>query len=290
MTCQMSIYFLLHVDTESKRPTLKHVIPSDGRVVTGLTFTNNELFVLRQPSEEEIQVYETATFQQQRTVRVAGLRDVGWWYKSWGKTLMSCDVNNCLFVHDACRVFRVDLSTDNVINWRVDSRPIGLSVNDACNVIVTCHYENEIREYKPDGQLIHIIKLQVSHVTGPLHAVQMTGSQFIVCHQGPVEGVSLIDKQGQVTATYRNGESTRLLSWPCCLTVTKNGSVLVVDRDNYRLFVLDASLTNSQELTLPIDSGLNCPRCVYFNESLSTLYVGEERGQRVVICGNVGFE
>jgi len=66
---------MLNVDTESnKRPTLKHVIPSDGReVIVGLTFIKNELYVLRQPSKKGIQVYETATIKPQRTVRVAGL-------------------------------------------------------------------------------------------------------------------------------------------------------------------------------------------------------------------------
>jgi len=64
-----------------------------------------------------MQVYETATYTQRSTVRVAGLSDVG----LWGcKTMTSCDVSNCLFVCDLRTVFKVDLSTDNVINWRVD--------------------------------------------------------------------------------------------------------------------------------------------------------------------------
>jgi len=261
------------------------VIPSDGRLVTGLTFTNNELFVLRYPSKEEIQVYETATYTQRRTVRVAGLRDDDWY-----NTLTSCDVINCLFVNDDHRVYKVDLSTDNVINWRVDGRPIGLSVNDACNVIVTCYNGNEIREYKHDGQLIHTIKLQQSHVTRPLHAVQLTGSQYIVSHYGPVYGVTLIDKQGQVTETYRNSKSTQLLNCPRCVSVTKNGSVLLVDCYNNRIVVLDASLKNARDLILPIDGGLKQPYCLYFNDSLGQLFVGEIGGERVIIFVNVSFD
>jgi len=204
---------------------------------------------------------------------------------------MSCDVINCLFVNDRYRVYKVDLSTDNVINWRVDGWPIsGLSVNDACNVIVTCHDGNEIREYKPDGQLIHTIKLQESQVTWPLHAVQLAGSQLVVSHQGPANGVTLIDKQGQVTETYRNSKSTQLLNCPRCVSVTKNGSVLLVDCYNNRIVVLDASLKNARDLILPIDSGLNRPYCFYFNESLCQLYVGETRGKRVIICDNISFD
>jgi len=232
--------------------------------------------VLRDPSKEEIQVYEPATYTQRRTVRVAGLRD-GW---LGYKTLASCHFNNCLFINDD-RVYKVDLSTDNVINWRVDGGPSGLSVNDACNVIVACYYDNEIREYKHDGQLIHTIKLQESQVTRPLHAVQLTGSQYIVSHSGPVYGVTLIHKQGQVTETYRDSESTTLLNWPRCVSVTKNGSVLVVNCYNDRIVVLDASLKNARDFILPIDRGLKRPWCLYFNESFGHLYVGEYYGKRV---------
>jgi len=108
-------------------------------------------------------------------------------------------------------------------------------------VIVTCYRGKEIREYKPDGQLIDTIKL--SHVTRPLHVVQLTGSLFVVGHEGPVKGVSLVDKQGRVIETYRNNESAKLLNYPRCVSVTKNGSVLVVDRGNNPLAVLDASLS-----------------------------------------------
>ena len=204
------------------------MIPADGRrPVFGLTFINNQLFVLRYSSKDEIQVYETATFTQQRTVRVAGLSD-DWWYKA----LTSCDVNNCLYVSDIINVYKVDLSTDNVLNWRVDSWPRGLSVNTASNVIVTCFHGDEIREYTTSGSLVRTIKLQISLVTSPLHAVQLTDSQFVVSHLGPVHGVSLIDERGQVKATYRNSELTKLLNEPLQLAVTRNGSILVVDRVN----------------------------------------------------------
>jgi len=115
------IIALLPVKTELKPSTLKHVIPSDGRLVVGLTFINNELIVLRDPSKQEIQVCETATYTQRRTVRVAGLRDDDY---DWNKTLTSYDATNCLFLCDLYSVHKVDLSTDNVINWRVDGEPV----------------------------------------------------------------------------------------------------------------------------------------------------------------------
>jgi len=175
------------------------------------------------------------------------------------------------------------------MNWQVDGEPTGLSVNDACNVIVTCHLGNEIREYKPKGQLVRTIELPESHVAKPWHSIQLKDSRFIDSHWAPVHGISLIDKQGRVSATYRDSESTQLLHYPQQLAINKQGSVLLVDCYNNRLLVLDASLSNARDFTQPINGGLNRPGSLYFNESHSQLYVGEEGGERVVICDNVRF-
>jgi len=102
MACQILIA-LMSVETESKSPTLQHVIPSDDRWVVGLTVINDTLFVLRHPSEEKIQVYETATWTQQRTVRVAGLSD------DLYKTLTSYSTNNYLFACDSSNAYKVVL-------------------------------------------------------------------------------------------------------------------------------------------------------------------------------------
>jgi len=285
-TCiyQWRVNFLLHVETESKSPTLTHVIPSHGGVV-GLTVIKDTLYVLRSPSREEIQVYETATWTQQRTVRVAGLVNDPWsWYC---KTLTGCSRNNRLFVCDGYSVYKVEISNDNFKHWRVDGYPSGLSVNDACNVIVTCFWGNEIREYEPEGQLVRTIQ---PHVPEPLHAFQLTDSVFIVSHWQSANSVSIIDERGQVTASYRSSTLTNLLKHPSHVIVVKNDLFLVADEDNNRLVVLDASLSNARELTLPIDGRLSQPRCLYFDESLGRLYVGEYGGQRVVICENISIE
>jgi len=229
-------------------------------------------------------------------VRVARLKDDDWSKASagagwWHKTLTSCAVSNCLFVCDYWNVHKVDLLTDNAIRWRVVRGASALSVNDASHVLVTCWRDNEIREYKPDGQLIHTIKLQGPHVTGPFHVLQLSGSQFVVSHLGSVHGVSSVDEQGRRIATRRDGESSELLNVSRYLAVTKKDSVLVaVDCCNNRLAVLDASMQNARDLILPIDGGLNRPGCLYFNESLGQLYVGEAGGERVIICDNIGFD
>jgi len=57
----------------------------------------------------------------------------------------------------------------------------------------------------------------------------------------------------------------------------------------FRLVVLDASLSNAREFNLPIDGGLSGPRCLYFDESRSRLYVGEKGGKRVSIFDSINI-
>jgi len=261
--------------------------PDDDQRVVGLTVINDQLFVLRHPSKDEIQVYETETFTRGRTVRVVGLEE-GW---RWCKALTSCAKNNCLYVCDTDDVYKVNLSTDNVtaIHWRVDGYPYGLSVNKESNLIVTCWEGNELREYTTDGKsLVRRIKLQESDISWPWQAAQMDDGQYVVCHDKPRQGLSVVDKRGQLLATYRNGESDKLLSYPQCLAVTSVG-ILVADCCNDRIVALNCDLSDARDLPLACDaSALKELICLYFDESKCRLYVGKQHENSVLIFDNVG--
>jgi hypothetical protein len=121
-------------------PQLTQVVRlHDDRGVVGLTSVDSRrLFVLRSPSEQHIEVYETTTFKLQQTLNVTRLRDDG------DNDLTSCVVNNCLYVSDweNATVYKIELTGDNqVFKWRVEggSRPTGLSINTACNLLVSCN-------------------------------------------------------------------------------------------------------------------------------------------------------
>ena len=60
----------------------------------------------------------------------------------------------------------------------------------------------------------------------------------MVSHYGPEHGVSLTDEQGVLIATYRNSETTKLMSFPRWIVVVNN-SILVADRGNNRIFVVE---------------------------------------------------
>jgi len=284
-------------DTESKVPTLKHVIPKYGDYcrVNGLTIINNQLFVLRHPSEEEIQVYDTEVFTQQRTVRIPGLESgyAGHWSLYfdgyyWHHALTSCNANNCLYVCDEINVHKFDLTTDHVISWQVDGFPAGLSVNTATHVMVTCSLSHEIREYLTNGSLVRVIKLEI---TGPIHAVQLTDGQFVVStYEGNGCFINLVDNRGRVVSRY--GEGVLQFNVPRYLTVTKNGTILVADSYNKRIVALNCAPSSGRlkTLTLPICGQLDTPYCLYYSESNGRLFVGEASGERrVLIFDNINL-
>jgi hypothetical protein len=147
----------------SSTPTLRHVIgAADGGsgCVVGVTSVDDRLFVLRDPSEERIEVYELKTFTlQQQTLQVTGLSD------SYGNNgLTACVMNKCLYVSDCdnAAVYKVELRVDNKIcKWSVGRGPCGLSINSACNLLVACWDDEKIEEYETrSGSLVREIRLK----------------------------------------------------------------------------------------------------------------------------------
>jgi DNA-binding beta-propeller fold protein YncE len=270
------------IAAESKEPT---VIPGD-RAIIGVTSLGDRLFVLREPSEEQIEVYNSTTFTSQQTIEVPGLKD-GYWFNG----LTSSVADNCLFVSD-CRqstIYRIDLTNGNTVTqWPVVGGPTGLSMNSDNNLIVACPDDSKILEYTTNGKLVREIKLSQSNISDPTHSIQVAQDQFLLSHFGPVEGVSVIDATGQVLRSYRNDISTNIqFEWPIQLAVAKNGSFLVADRNKNRIVLINSSLSCARELS--IDDALEEPRCLHLDESRGRLFVGEIGGRRVFVLDNVNI-
>jgi hypothetical protein len=54
------------------------IIADDRRPVAGVTSIDPHLFVLRAPSQQQIQVYDLKSFKQQQTIQLIGLSDDTW--------------------------------------------------------------------------------------------------------------------------------------------------------------------------------------------------------------------
>jgi DNA-binding beta-propeller fold protein YncE len=295
--------------TTSSTPTLTYVINADDRRgVIGVTSVDDRLFVLRSPSEQSIGVYDLKTFTlQQKTLKVSGLVDNSF------SGLTSCVINKCLYVSDnvSATVYKVQLSVNNRISmWSVGRTPCGLSINNACNLLVACccllDSASKIQEYTTNGSLVREICIQSNDGKwlSPYHVIQLTSGEFVVSCQDVNRGVSDVvelDANGQIVVSYTNQLQTTTqqnFSWPRHLAVDeKSQCILVADCLNNRIVILSRSSNcRSQEFNaMSNDGGLQYPSCLHFDESQGRLFVGEGSHlygvgcRRVLIFDNVSF-
>jgi len=156
----------------------------------------------------------------------------------------------------------------------------------ACNALFAC--DSKILEYTTNGKLVREIKLSESDASELMHSMQLTRDQFLLSHWRPVHGVSVIDSTGKVLRSYTNNQSTNTqFNCPMQLAVAKNGCVLVADRNNKRIVILNSSLSCARDLSVSVEGGLQQPHCLYLDESRGRLFVGELGGCRVLVFDNV---
>jgi len=258
--------------------------------VWNLTSIKNELFVVRQPHRKQIEVYSTETFKLLRTLCLEFLND------DRCCSLTSCIANNCLYIgirfNDT--VYKIDATAfpygvDRPVSWQVGSGLIGLSVSNRRNVIVTCDRANNIEEYTTYGSLVRRVDLQRTRVKDLWHTIELCSGQYAVSQ--PVHGVTVVDTEGRVMFTYRNPSKSKtekpLLKHPLYLAKGTNNCILVADKENDRIVLLNSSLTCARDLPLSLVRGLDRPHCLYLDKSRGRLYIGEYGGMRTLLFDNV---
>ena len=273
----------MYADSNSSRPTptVVHVIPK-GEIVCGVTSLGNDVFVARYNSQQKIEVYDAKTFTLQRHIAVHGL----------GVTfgIAACPNNNCLYASDSdnASVHRVELSASNaVMKWSVARYPVGLSVNGEHNLIVVSHNERKLQIFTTRGTLLQDIQLRVD-MEGPWHAVQLPTGQFLVSLSGLLDRICLVGVDGAVVRSYGGWKGSKLtqLHEPRGLAVDR-GRVLVADVGNNRLLVMDQSLSSAHEMSASVDTDLQGPRSLWYDQSSRRLCVGEMYGGRVIVVDNL---
>jgi len=249
-----------------------------------VTLLGDDVFVVRFPTEQKIEVYDTKTFTLQRHITVPGLGS-----SSYG--LAACPHNNCLYASDWSNdsVHRVELSGNNaVMKWSVSRRPVGLSVNSEHNLLVVSRGERKLQIFTTHGTLLQNIQLQAD-IGCPWHAVQLPTGQFLVSHSGSLHRVCLLGVDGAVVRSYGGQKGSQLarMNEPEGLAVDREGRILVADRYNNRLLVIDQSLSSAHEMSVCVDGGLNRPYSLWFDQSRRRLYIGEYAEGRVIVIDNL---
>jgi len=177
----------------------------------------------------------------------------------------------------------------NKMKWFVDDWPKGLSVNSEHNLLVVT--SSKLQIFKTDGTLLQNIQLQAD-IADPHHAVQLPTGKFLVS-QGDVHAflhrVCLVGVDGAMVRSYggRWGSELTQMNCPRGLAVDREGRVLVADRFNHRLMVIDESLSNAHEMSVSVDGGLKGPYSVWYDQSCERLYIGEWSAGRVIVIDNL---
>jgi DNA-binding beta-propeller fold protein YncE len=237
--------------------------------VRGVAQIGTELYVCTERSER-VAVYDLNTYSETHHITVPGLKDP--------RGLAACMRNNCLYISDyqiKC-IHRVDLLNKATAfgKWSLKAGPSGVSLTRAFNLLVTL--PESIEEYKTSGSLIRSIQLHAS-IDNPLHAVELSSGQFVVCHAGNTQHrVCVVDAAGRIVHSYGSqpGSSTGLLTSPRSLAVHTNGHVFVADYNNDRVQVLSPTLTRLGDMTTP-GHQLSQPCVLHFDEVNGRMYVGE---------------
>ena len=267
----------------SSEPAVMHVIPA-GNNVGGVTSLGNDVFVVRYPTSQQIEVYDAVTFTLQRWLAVPQLG-------SLSRGLAVCPSNKCIYASDWDNnsVHRVELSGSNaVMKWSVASMPAGLSVNRAQNLLVVSRGERKLQEFTTHGTLLQNIQLP-SDIGSPWHAIDLASGQFVVSCRGTPEGVYLLDVKGAVIRSCDGQKGPQVMNMILVsgLAVDKHGNISVADAGNHRLLVLDGSLSSAHEMSVSVDGGLKDPFALWYDKSRDRLYVGEWSGGRVIVIDHL---
>lgn len=257
-----------------------------------MTSTAGHLFVLRYPSQQQIEVYDTETFEQQRALDVKDLSD-----NTLSSGMTSDD--NCIYVSDWRKdtIYKVDMSDNNkVFSWRVARSPRGLSINASGNLLIACCSANIILEYTLNRAINLVREICLKSEDIELRSRQAIGLQgdrtIVSCWNVTqnVDDVVEVDNDGIIVFSYTELlKSTNQPNFnvPRRFSVCKNECILVADSNNNRIVELNRSSKSARELDVESVVGkLQQPYCLCFDASQTRLFVGEESG-RVFVFDNV---
>jgi DNA-binding beta-propeller fold protein YncE len=246
---------------------------------------DDQVFVThnQRTTSDQIEVYNATTFQLTRYITVPGADG----------SLLGLTVSptyNFLFVSDHTNYFvhRVSLASTSTNSWQVCVYPVGLSVNQAKNVLVACDL-GSVQEYTASGSLVRTLTDSSSNL---FHAVEINDGTLAVSRCSLKNQVCLMSINGTILkcfGTVASGSGPGQLNWPQGLAVDRNGNIAVADKNNNRILVLNPTLSEARNFSLSINTGvITNPRGLWLDESRGRLYVTEQNGQkRVLVFDNV---
>jgi len=243
-----------------------------------VTTLDDEVFLLRYARRDQVKVYDVITYDLLRRLTVPNCELLD--------DMTSCKHYRCVYISDLgvkC-IHRLD-SQRAPTQWPVNDEPFGISVNKAHHVLVVCRFVRKIKEFTTFGQLFRELTLP-DDVINPLHAIQLTSGQFIVCHGDfgdAINRVCTISTDGQEIVRAHGGQrgsDTGQYDGPLHLAVDDNEFVFVVDHNNRRVKLLSPTLDFVRHVVSP--DKLSWPRRLHLDVHRRRLYVADVAGRVVV--------
>jgi len=235
-----------------------HTLP-EGETVRGVTSLDDEVYLLRVKVtllglyvRHQVEVYNVMNYRLQRRLTVptdiCGVTD-----------MTSCEHYRCVYIADRSGecIHRLDVQ-GAFTRWAVNDKPVGLSVNAAHNVLVTCREVRKIKEFSSHGDLLRELTLP-DDVINPSHAIQTRNGEFIVCHghrDDAVRSVCKISADGHNVIKSHGGLSGSDIGQyhgPRHVAVDNDKFVFVADIGNRRVTLLSPTLDYIRQVVSPDD-------------------------------------
>jgi len=159
-------------------------------------------------------------------------------------------------------------------------RPTAITVTRDDYVIVVCEQPSCLRIYSSDGGApVRIISLLSDTLDAPRHAVSLSPGKFGLIHgwMGELNRVCELDLSGNIYRTFGNTRGAGLdqIYWPASLITDSRGMLLVGDRENNRVVLLDQNFKFVRHLVTGSLHDVTRPRRLVLDPINGTLYVGQ---------------
>jgi len=272
---------------EYRQPALIDVfVVRNRRRVSGITSIGDELFIVSYESKY-VDVYSETPmpFHRKRAITVPNLG-------SWPLGIASIPDDRLVFVSDYQNnsLHRVEVDSISTKRWPVAHGPVGLSIASSGNVIVVCSCVSVVQEYSGRGHLVRQVDLR-DGLTGPWHAVQLADGRYAVSQQrGNTHlrhRVCLVSTTGNVERFFNGPDASdtaagRPLSFPSGLAVGRDGKILVADRKNGRIVMIDPTSGSVREVVASGTGGLNELQVIHL-DNVNRMYVADSTDNHVAV-------
>ena len=230
-----------------------HTLP-EGEAVGGVALLADEVYLLRWKEQDQVEVYDVINYRLQRCLTVPNICAF--------IDMTSCEHYHCVYTANCVLglIHRLDVQ-GTVTQWAVNGKLVGISVNPAHNVLVTCWDVRKIKEFSSHGEFLRELTLP-DDIVNPCHSIQTRNGEFIVCH-GHVSPISdAVHRVCKISADGRHiikshggqrGSHIGLYNMPGHLAVDNNEFVFVADEGNRRVTLLSPTLVYVRQVVSPDD-------------------------------------